>query len=263
MVRMRLVLLLSTAVVCGGCFHMTTVLKANADGTGTIEHTMVFTTQALNQLRQMAMFRGGASPTVDPISEQQAREMASVIGEGVTYVSSKPITTPIGQGREATYAFTDINKLAISMQPAMPSGMAVRTPALGPDGEAVTFSLTRDGGASAMLHIHVPQPNWLSTIGSANANGQLMLIKTLLTGARIHLAVEPTGALVATTSPYVEGRRVTLLELDLDEMLKDDTLVPRLTAAKTQEEIAAIAKSTPGLKINLDREITVEFTPEK
>ena len=71
------------------------------------------------------------------------------------------------------------------------------------------------------------------------------------------------GALVRTSSPYAEGQRVTLLEVDLDEVLKDETLLTRLGAATTVEELKAIVRNAPGLKISLDRDITVEFTPAK
>ncbi len=83
---------------------MTTVLKVNGDGSGTIVHRMVYTNAALAQLRQftaLAAGRGGGA-AADPLSEQQARDMASTIGQGVTYVSSEPVTTPTGQGREST-----------------------------------------------------------------------------------------------------------------------------------------------------------------
>lgn len=236
---------------------MTTVLKVNGDGAGTIEHTMVFTPGAIAQLRQFAAFTGrGQGQPFDPLSEQQARDMASVIGEGVTYVSSKPVVTPIGQGREATYAFADVNQLKISTQPATPPGAPKIAAA-----ETVTFSLTHETSGTSILHIQVPEPNWLGTIGTLNANGQLGMIKTVLAGARVLLAVELAGPLVKTSSPYVDGQRVTLLGVDLDEILKDVTLVPRLSAAKTQEEVMEIMRHAAGLKINLDREITVEFTP--
>jgi hypothetical protein len=260
---LRAVVILAAALTSGACFHMTTILKANGDGSGTIEHTMLLTTAAMAQLKQMAALGGGRGQTFDPLSEQQAREMATVIGQGVTYVSSRIITTPVGQGREAMYAFSDVNQLKISMQPPTPAGISVKAGGLTTDAETVTFALTHESNGSAVLHIHVPEPNWLGSIGSANASGQLGLLKTVLAGAQILLAVEPAGALVRTSSPYSDAQRVTLLEVDVDEMMKDETLIPRLTAAKTQEEIEAIAKNTAGLKINLDREITVEFTPAK
>src|SRR5262245_156342 len=244
------------------CFNMTTVLKVNGDSAGTIEHTMVFTPSAIAQLKQFALFagRGRGGEPFDPLSEQQARDMATAVGEGVIYVSSQPITTPPGQGRAAIYSFGDVNQLKISTQPAAPKGLSTA----GLDSsEAVTFSMTHEANGNAMLHIHVPEPNWIGTIGTLNANGQLALIKTLLAGAKILLAVEPNGALVKTSSPYVEGQRVTLLEVDLDEILKDQTLIPRLSAAKTQEEVLEIMRHAAGLKINLDREITVEFSPPK
>ena len=237
---------------------MTTVLKVNSDGAGTIDHSMVFTAAGLAQLKQLAMFAGARGQAFDPLSEQQARDMATVIGEGVTFVSSTPIVTANGQGRESTYAFATVNQLKISTQPATPSG--VSTPALS-SGETISFSLTREAGGNAVLHIQVPEPNWIGTIGTLNSSGQLSMIKTLLAGARVQLAVETAGALVRTSSPHVDGPRVTLLEVDLDEILKDETLIPRLSAAKTQDEVMEIMRTAAGLKINLDREITIEFTP--
>ena len=54
---------------------------------------------------------------------------------------------------------------------------------------------------------------------------------------------------------------MTLFDLDLDELFKDDTLLTRLTSAKTAAETAAVLKDAPGLKINPEREITIEFAP--
>jgi len=45
--------------------------------------------------------------------------------------------------------------------------------------------------------------------------------------------------------------------------VKDETLMPRLQAAKTPDEANAIVKSATGLKINLEHDITIEFTPAK
>src|SRR5262245_56198530 len=175
---LRTALVSAAAVGSGGCFHMTTVLKVNDAGAGTIEHAMVFTTAGLAQLRQLLMFSGGRGQNFDPLSEQQARDLATVIGEGVTYVSSRPGVTPIGQGREATYAFDDVNQLKISTTPPTPGGLTIKTPGLSTETSTVTFSLTHEANGNAVLHIHVPEPNWLGTIGSANASGQLALIKT-------------------------------------------------------------------------------------
>src|SRR5262249_49348180 len=261
----RVPLLVAAALMSGACFQMTTVLKVNGDGSGTIAHRMVYTNAALAQLRQFAALAAGrgGNASVDPLSEQQARDMASSIGQGVTYVSSELLSTPTGQGREAIYAFTDVTQLQISTQPAAPSAMAAAAPGLIHATESITFTLTREAEGHAVLHIHVPEPNFLDALGTPSAQQQIGMVKTLLAGARVLLVAEPSGTLVRTSSPYVDGPRVTLLEVDLDEVLKDDTLLPRLGAAKTEEDMRALIQNARGLKINLTRDITIEFTPAK
>jgi hypothetical protein len=81
----------------------------------------------------------------------------------------------------------------------------------------------------------------------------------LFAGARRSIADEPPGRLVRTSSPYVTGQRVTLVDVNADSLLGDDTLLQRLQAARTPDEAKTILKSVPGLQINLDPEITIEF----
>ena len=263
----RAALLLAGALASSACFQMTTVLKVNGDGSGTISQQMVYTKAALAQLKQFAALGGGRGGGGDPLSEQQARDLTASIGPGVTYVTSTLTTTPMGQGRDATYAFTDISQLRISTQPAAPGGISLKVGGVSTQpgaSESITFTMTHEPNGNAMVHIHVPEPNYLDFFGSPQAAGQIGMIKTMLAGARVLLAAEPAGTLVRTSSPFVDGQRVTLLDIDLDTLLKDDTLLPRIqAAAATPVEAKKILLSAPGLKINLETEITIEFTPAK
>jgi hypothetical protein len=258
-----LALLVLAAATCTGCFQMTTVMKVNADGSGTVEHRMLFTTQALAQLRQFAAL-GGRGQAVDPTSEQQAREMTTALGPGVTYVSSTPVKTPTGEGRDAVYAFTDVGQLRVATQPAAPSGISIKAAGVTTDAEALTFSMTHDSNGGAVLHVNVPENAVVEAIASnaATLPQQLPMIKSMLAGAHITLMVEPAGSIVRASTPYVDGQRVTLLEVDLDQLLKDpDALLARVQAAKTPDQIKAALKDVPGLKMALEREITIAFTP--
>ena len=140
----RFALLIGIALASSACFQMSTVLKINGDGTGTIDHRMIYSTQALAQLRQFAAFGRGRGATFDPLSEDPFRNMAASLGPGVTYVKSELITTASGQGREATFAFTDVSKLQISTQPAAPAGVSINAGGLSTTSESITFSLTRE-----------------------------------------------------------------------------------------------------------------------
>ena len=248
--------------MCGACFQFSTVLTLKADGSGTIDERLLFTQAAVAQLRQLASL-GGGGQDFDPLSEKQARDGAQTMGQGVTYVSSSVINTSEGVGRDIKYAFTDINQLSLNQAPPSPGGIRAGAPSTDAS-DRVAFKLTHQADGHALLTIAVPQ---LPAIGGRNASpssnspsaNQIAMLKPMLAGARISIAIETAGRLVRTSSPYVTGQRVTLVDVNVDSLLGDDTLLQRLQAARTPEDAKTILKNVPGLKINLDPEITIEF----
>jgi hypothetical protein len=241
-------------------------MTVNADGTGTIDQRLLFTRAAVAQLQQFAAIGGGTSgQPFEPVPEQQARDAAAKLGPGVTYVSSTPIDTPEGVGRDVKYAFTDVDKLTLDETPPGPAGISIGTSGGAAPDQRVSFKLSHQPDGRAVLTISIPQLPMLGggaatpaavTVPSAD---QIAMIRPMLAGARLSIAIEPGGPLLRTSSPFVDGQRVTLVAVDLDAVLSDATLLPRLQAAKTPEDTKAILKSAPGLKVNLDPEITIEF----
>jgi hypothetical protein len=246
---------------------MTTVVKINGDGSGTIDHSLLVTKSALAQLRSFGALRGGPGQPIDLTSEDQARALAAAFGPGVTYLSSTPLDSPLAEGRQSLYAFTDISQVRISQQPQTP-GLPMRAPASPASGD-ITCALTREPGGNAVMHINLPElhlpaaPPGDPAGGGAALAQQMAMVRSLLAGAKILIGVEPAGQLVRTSSPYVDGPRVILLEADLDQVLGNAALISALQAATTPDEIKAAVKNAPGLKINLDREVTIEFTPAR
>ena len=253
------------AVACSGCFESTTILRVNGDGSGTLLQRTIIKKAALAQLRSFSALGGGRA-TLDPLSEDQARSLAASLGDGVTLASTSKISSDDGEGRESTYAFADVTKLHVSEQPPTPGGVSVKTQGLSTDAPDITLGLTHDPNGDAVLHILVPPP---AIFAGPDGNGginpmviaQLQALKGMLAGAHLLLAAEPNGTLVKTSSPYVDGARVTLLEVDLDRLLADEAFLTRLQAAKTPDEVRTAVRDAPGLKINLDPDITVQFTP--
>jgi hypothetical protein len=263
---LRLAAVVALAASGAACFQMTTTVKVNGDGSGTIDHTLLVTKAALAQLRNFGALGGGRGrgQQIDLTSEDQARAMADSLGPGVAYVSSEPIDTPLGEGRHALYAFRDVSQVRISQQPRT-DGLPMRVDAGSGD---ITCALTHEPGGNAVLHINLPEINLPTNFGggAAGSSGltqQLALVRSMLAGARISIGVEPAGPLVKSSSPYVDGSHVTLLEVNLDQVLGNEALLTRLQAAKTPDEVKAALTDVPGLKIALDREVTIEFTPAK
>jgi hypothetical protein len=263
---MKCVMVLCAALACSACFESTTVLRVKGDGSGTLQQRTVIKKSALAQLRSFSALGGGRA-TLDPLSEDQARALAASLGEGVTLASTTAVNTDEGEGRESVYAFPDVTKLHVSEQPPTPGGVSVKTQGLSTDAPDITLGLTHEANGDAVLHILVPPPAlFAGPDGSGGINpvviAQLQAIKGMLAGARLQLAAEADGPLVKTSSPYVDGARVTLLEIDLDKVLADETFLARLQAAKSADEVRAVVKDAPGLKINLDPDITIQFTPK-
>ena len=273
---LRLLVTLLAAVGLAGCFQSSTIIHVNADGSGTIDERMLLTGAALAQIRAFAAFGGGSGQDVNPISEEQARAAATSMGSGVTYLSSTPISNGDAQGRAIVYAFTDINQVRISQQPPAPGGVTIRAPGVNTaDSQAVTFALARQPDGNMLLRVIIPIPSAPppgtpppgtpppAAAGPRPSPQQVAMIRQLIAGAKLSIAVEPSGHLVRTSSPFVEGQRVTLLDLDFDEVTKDEAVVSRLQSVRSVDDAKAALKDVPGVKINFDPEITIEFTPEK
>jgi len=259
---MRAVLVALLAVPVAGCFQSSTVIHVKADGSGTIEQRTLLTETAMDQLRTLAILGGGNPDAADPTSEAQAKALAASIGPGVSYVSSMPITSDKSQGRETLYAFSDITQLRVSEQPALP-GNVKRPVAAGGDTPPISFALDRKADGNVVLRIIVPRP----AIFPTGPNGeprpptleQITMVKQLLAGARLTVTIEPEGRLVQTSSPFVDGNRVTLIDVDIDRAAGDPDLAKKLQTAATPEQAKAAINSIPGLRITLDPEITIEF----
>lgn len=268
MTFIRCALVALATLPLAGCFEASTVIKLKADGSGTIEQRLLLTDAATDQLKAFAILGGGNAASADPTSEAQARSLADSLGPGVTYVSSAPVKTAKAQGRDSVYAFTDITKLRVSEQPSVPGGLSLGARS-SQNGGQITFALTKQPDGNALLRILIPRPDGLP-IAMPGPNGdvlppstqQIEMVKALLAGARLTVALEPEGTLVQTTSPFVDGNRVTLIDVDIDKIAADPNLAAKLQAPKTAAEANDSLKNIPGLKFTLDPEITITFTPE-
>jgi len=250
-----------------GCFQAATVIKLKADGSGTIEQRLLLTEAAMEQLRGFAILSGGNATGADPTSEAQARSVAGSFGPDVVYVSSTPVKTDTAQGRDSVYAFTDITKLRLSEQPRLPGGMTFSQGGSANAGE-ITFLLAREADGNSVLRIQLPKFNLLPI--PAGPNGAMMaptaqqidMVKGILAGARLTVGIEPEGRLVRTSSPFVEGNRVTLIDLDFDKAVADPALAAKLQSLKNVEDVKAAITTLQGVKITMDPEISIAFAPQ-
>ena len=268
--------ILLAAFITSGCLTSVTTIKVKPDGSGTIEQSIAMKAEAAAQLTAMAATFGdtagkdgdkAASPP-ELFSEKDMREAATKFGEGVTFVSSQPIKTKDLVGRAATYSFADITKVRVNQKPPSPKG-APGEPASkekGAGAEDVSFKFLRHPAGTSVVTVVFPEPD-LSKKKDKDAETeskkpdptQLAMMKKMLDGLRIEIGLEVAGAIVKTNSPYVQGSKVTLLEMDFAELMTNDAVLGKLANPESIEDAKQMLKGVKGVKVNLDREVMVEF----
>jgi hypothetical protein len=271
--RRALPLLLLCGFVTSGCLTSVTTIKVKPDGSGTIEQSIAMKAEAAAQLTAMASTFGDAAekdkdrPAAPPelFSEKEMREAATKFGEGVTFVSSQPIKTNDLVGRVATYSFADITKVRVNQKPPSPKG-APAEPESKSKADDVAFTFLRHPGGTSVVTVLFPEPD-LSKKKDKDADTeskkpdptQLAMMKKMLDGLRIEIALEVAGAIVKTNSSYVQGSKVTLLEMDFAELMTNDAVLGKLANPESIEDAKQMLKGVKGVKVNLDREVMVEF----
>ena len=83
----------------------------------------------------------------------------------------------------------------------------------------------------------------------------MVMIKRRRKGPCVDVSLSVNGRILNSNAPYVEGWRLTLMQIDFDNMLADETALEKLQAATDLTAISGV----PGLKIVSTPKVTVEF----
>jgi hypothetical protein len=179
------------------------------------------------------------------------------MGTGVRYVSSQRITEGAMEGVKAIYAFDDVNTVRIDENPPTP-GPGGGSGGTSPRRKPVAFKYTKQGGGG-VLNIQMPdEPRPARSAGSTGPrqppNPQMMaMMQKMFEGARVVIDVEVDGVIVKTDADHVAGSRVTLVEMDLGELMKDPSKFEKLQSlgpGATFSDVKPLLKDVKGIKLN-------------
>lgn len=257
-----------------GCIAFETVVKVKADGSGTLVRTMTMSGETVEMMKSMKgegaqVDEGGQPMALEPKEIEQAKAEAAKLGEGVTFVEAKPIDTKEAKGMREVYAFKDVTKLKVSQKPSSPGGPPA--PGGSDADDSMKFGFTKAANGNAVLTVSMPDlkaavkpsPGAKSPAAAPEAPPEAIdMMKQMFKGLRIAIAIEPEGKLVQTNSPFVEGSRVTIMEMNFDSLLADEAKLKQFNAAMESGSIAdakRLMKGLQGVKISLDPEVKIEF----
>lgn len=259
-----------TAVLCSGCIRSATLVKVKADGSGTIEQTMLVN---LGLMKGMFAGLGGqTAQTPGTVNEADLKRAAERMGEGVTLLSATPVKEADGfEGSKAIYAFTDISKVRVDQDPNLSGSTTGGFSTPPKNSNPVSFAMAKGANGEATLTVTVNDPPKAATDkpgggaagGPDMANPQMLdMMKSMFQGFKIGIDVEVAGKILKTNADHVAGSRVTLLEMDLGALLQDEAKLRELQ--KVLGPTASIAELKPylkdvkGLKVN-DPVVTIAF----
>lgn len=263
------VVLISFSFIAAGCLETNTVVKVNKDGSGTVEETLLFSSEVVQMIKQFADSTpdSGSAEKFSLFDKKQIKEMAVKMGEGVKFVSAKPLKTGGREGYLAVYSFKDIRKIKISQSPEKSLQLNEADSVDDEDGEIVTFDFQK--GSVPMLTIKLPEQDFSKGEGKSkdsvdhqqNDFSDLQKAKQFLKDMRISITMEFAGSIDETDATYVDGNKVTLFDVNFGELLKHEDKLTALQKINPQsfEEAKDILKDIPGIKIEMNRNVIVKF----
>jgi hypothetical protein len=272
----RLLLVLPFTLCLTGCLSSYTLVKVNPNGTGTLEQTTMINPMMLGMMAGMAQGLGGENatkskpPTVaDMFKEEELRAAATKMGTGVRYVSSQPAKAEGREGVTAIYAFDDVTKLTVNQNASSPSvgGASIKASSESP----IIFKLDSGLTGAKVLSITMPEgkPGDQKPAKAQDPAEKkdmppeaLAMMKSMFQGAKIGIDVEVAGHLIKSNSPYVNGSRITLMEVDLGALMEDPATLQKLQGLGPGagfEQARQALGDVKGIKLPAERTTTIEF----
>jgi len=266
-------LLSIVATFClSGCLQVDSLVTVKPDGSGTLTQTVMMNKAAVEQIKSMSGGLGGkedaAKKPFELLDEAKLKAAAAKLGEGVTFESAKKVTTDSSEGYTVIYKFADINKLKLNQNPsgAMPD--------MGDGGksdekvELVTFQFTKGFPSPSKLVINTPAKDMPKKDDAKKKEGgegmedmAVQMMQQMFKDMKISLAVQVEGQIATTDAEFVDGKRVTLMEVDFNKLLADPAKLKELSKAQpdTLEETKALLRGIPGIKVETKPSINVSF----
>jgi hypothetical protein len=268
--KLALVVLLSA--VSTGCLQSGTLVKVKPDGSGTIEQSMLVNLQTLKGL--MAGMGGGQTKESTPGVMNDADFKRTAERMGVKPVSLTPLKEGAFEGSKAIFAFDDITKIRVDQDPNLSGSATGRMNAAPQSSSPIRFGLTKSGGNTVLtITLDEKQADAAAAKVGASAStkqatdaamdpAMLAMVKTMFQGFKIAVDLQVEGKIVKTNADYVDGSRITLVEIDVAGLFEDEAKLKALQSkfgpGMTLSEIRPHLKDVKGVKIN-NPSLTIEY----
>ncbi|MEP6918806.1 MAG: hypothetical protein ABJC89_24415, partial [Acidobacteriota bacterium] len=260
-------LLLSVCMAgASGCLSSEIVVTVRPDGSGTIERTAQLRPSALAALQQLLPPDPGAAPLKPPPAFMQPPGRAATgWSNGLRLGSARSLNSSTTLGWSVIYEFDDLTTLDVELLPTdlgldVFNGLAVDTRT----STRLKFAMEPLAGGLARITVHFPKfaldPSTEPPAGWASGPaGDMAALRSVLKGSRLAVAIQTEQPLLRTNSPHVEGNRVTLLDVDVEQALFSRQIEMLATTPASFDDLLWAFGDLPGVTLARDHDVTLEF----
>ena len=268
----HLLLAFFVTIFFSGCLQVKTTVNLNNDGSGTIEEIVVMKSEVINMMKEFAMsFDSTKSEEFNMFNESELTEKASNFGEGVKYLSGEKIIVDGYEGFKAVYSFKDINKIKLNPSPEdkIPFGDDLSEVEEETVDDLLKFNFTK--GNPSTLVIDFPKPQMKDEISTDSAYTPIedstftedaeQKMMEMFDGMKMALYLNIKDGIDETDASFVDSSKVTLMEIDFSEIIKNKEVFKRFQGAKpeTMEEFKEVVGDLEGIKIEFKEQVTIKF----
>jgi hypothetical protein len=257
-----------------GCIEISTLVKVNKDGSGTVEETVFISKEIIEMISELEKAFMEDTSDYQPFkfyNEDELRSQAKQFGDEVIYVSSRSIERDDKEGYLVMYEYRDLNRLRINQNPNSRVKLESFEDEAEVEEELITFSYIK--GTPNEIRIQMPAEEFVkdtteetaevteSDVVQQDTSEMDEQIAKVFKDLRVSMWVDVEGEITKTNAEYVKGSRITLLDIDFGKLLENTDKLQEFREADPQnfEEVKAILKNIPGVEVDLNEVITIQY----
>ena len=277
-VRLALVILLMLmGILTSGCMQVFQEVKVEPDGSGMMVETLKLSPMVMELIEgfvqgmtDLAEEKPGQKKVSqeDLFPEQQFKEKAKQMGEGVEFVSREVKQFEDGMvGYVASYRISNIDKFTLNPQEEEPTmeKLGTNTP--------ITFCFSRGIRSSSLkieqhfvegeekMEEEIKTETQEEELTPADKE-QLAQLMEMVKGMRIQIVIECGQEIEATNADWWEKNRIILVDFDAEQLFSHPDRLKMLSQSeqpKTKEDFKKLLQGIEGIKFDLKEEIEVKF----
>jgi len=271
---LKLSVLTFFAILLTGCIEMHTVVTVKKDGSGLVEENIFIGKEIINMFKEFAVaFADSTQPQQEfkMFEEEKIKAKASELGEGIEFVSMKNIITDEKEGYTAIYKFKDLNKVKVNQDPSNEMPMGQSQEGSDTTSEYLFFKFIK--GKPNRIEFKMPEgkkeDKSVDTTktdepatneippDSADVEKMIKFMKDM----RVKIEIKIDGEITKTNATHVDGNTVTLFDIDFGQLISDTEKFEEFKKVNPDsfEEVKKLVSGIPGMKIELNKEVFIEF----